>query len=117
MTGTKISIFKGNKIRKVIHNNKWWFVVEDVVSALIDSSNVKDYINKMRRRDPELSKGYGQIVHTLKVLTEGGKQRMNCANTEGVFRIIQSIPSSKAEPFKRWLAKVGYERVQEIENP
>ncbi|MDO8526316.1 MAG: Bro-N domain-containing protein [Deltaproteobacteria bacterium] len=114
---TKIAIFRGKKIRKTLHNNEWYFVVEDVVSALIDSLNVKDYINKMRRRDQELSKGYGQIVHTLEVPTEGGKQMMNCANTEGIFRIIQSIPSPKAEPFKRWLAKVGYERIQEIEDP
>ena len=71
----------------------------------------------MRIRDPELAKEYGQIVHTLEVPTEGGKQKMNCSNTEGIFRIIQSIPSPKAEPFKRWLAKVGYERVREIENP
>jgi len=91
--------------------------VEDVVLALTDSVNVKDYINKMRVRDAELSKGYGQIVHTLEMPTEGGVQNVNCANTEGIFRIIQSIPSPKAEPFKRWLAKVGYERVQEIENP
>jgi DNA-damage-inducible protein D len=117
METTKIALFNGRKIRKTIHNNEWWFVVEDVVLALIDSANVKDYINKMRRRDQELSKGYGQIVHTLEVPTEGGKQKMNCANTEGIFRIIQSIPSPKAEPFKRWLAKVGYERVQEIEDP
>ena len=114
---TKIALFKGKEIRKTLHDNKWWFVVEDVVLALTDSTNAKDYINKMRRRDPELSTGYGQIVHTLEVPTEGGKQMMNCANTEGVFRIIQSIPSPKAEPFKHWLAKVGYERVQEIENP
>ena len=117
METTKIALFKGRGIRKIIYNNEWWFVVEDVVLALIDSANVKDYINKMRRRDQELAKGYGQIVHTLEVPTEGGKQMMNCANTEGIFRIIQSIPSSKAEPFKRWLAKVGYERVQEIEDP
>jgi DNA-damage-inducible protein D len=117
METTKIALFKGRKIRKTIQNNEWWFVVEDVVSALIESANVKDYMNKMRRRDPELSKGYGQIVHTLEVPTMGGKQKMNCANTEGIFRIIQSIASPKAEPFKRWLAKVGYERVQEIEDP
>ena len=66
---TKIAIFKGRKVRKTIYHNEWWFVVEDVVLALIDSVNVKDYINKMRRRDPELSKGYGQIVHTLSVAT------------------------------------------------
>lgn len=114
---TKIAIFKGKKIRKIIHNNEWWFVVEDVVLVLTDSANVKDYINKMRRRDVELNKGYRQFVHTLEIQTEGGPQKMNCANTEGIFRIIQSIPSPKAEPFKRWLARVGYERVQEIENP
>ncbi len=92
-------------------------MVEDIVLALTDSVNPKDYINKMRRRDEELDKGYGQFVHTLDVSTEGGLQKMNCANTEGIFRIIQSIPSPRAEPFKRWLAKVGYERVQEVENP
>ena len=116
-TTTKIAIFKGKEVRKTIHNNEWWFVVEDVVLALIYSVNVKDYINKMKRRDSELSKGYGQFVHTLEIETVGGKQRMNCANIEGIFRIIQSIPSPKAEPFKRWLAKVGYERVKEIEDP
>ena len=114
---TKIAIFKGKEIRKTIYNNEWWFVVEDIVLALIDSVNVKDYINKMRARDTELSKGYGQIVRTLEVPTEGGKQKMNCADTEGIFRIIQSIPSPKAEPFKRWLARVGYERIKEIEDP
>lgn len=113
----QIALFKGKKIRKTIFNKEWWFVVEDVVLALTDSANVKDYINKMRIRDEELSKGYGQIVTPLEVPTEGGKQKMNCANTEGIFRIIQSIPSPKAEPFKRWLARVGYERIQEIENP
>jgi hypothetical protein len=117
MENNKIALFKGRQIRRIIHNNEWWFVVEDVVLALTDSLNPKDYINKIRRRDPELAKGYGQIVHTLPILTEGGTQQMNCANTEGIFRIVQSIPSPKAEPFKRWLAKVGYERVQEIENP
>jgi hypothetical protein len=71
----------------------------------------------MKQRDPELGKGWVQIVHILSIMTAGGAQNMLCANTEGIFRIIQSIPSPKAEPFKRWLAKVGYERVQEIEDP
>jgi hypothetical protein len=71
----------------------------------------------MRQRDPDLAKGWVQIVHTLVVSTAGGNQKMLCANTEGIFRIVQSIPSRKAEPFKMWLAKVGYERVQEIEDP
>ncbi|MBU1006490.1 MAG: Bro-N domain-containing protein [Candidatus Omnitrophica bacterium] len=117
ITTTKIAIFRKREIRKTIHNNEWWFVVNDVVSALIDSPNVQDYIKKMRKRDDELSKGWGQIVTPLLVKTSGGAQKLNCANTEGIFRIIQSIPSPKAEPFKRWLARIGYERIQEIENP
>jgi hypothetical protein len=114
---TSIAVFKGKEIRKTLHDNEWWFVVEDVVLALIDSSDPKQYIQRMKQRDPELGKGWVQIVHTLLIDTSGGPQKMNCANTEGIFRIIQSIPSPKAEPFKRWLAKVGYERVQEIEDP
>jgi prophage antirepressor-like protein len=114
---TKISVFKKKEIRKTLHNNEWWFVIEDVVSALTDSVQPKGYIKDMRRRDPELAKGWGQIATPLEIDTAGGKQKLNCANTEGIFRLIQSIPSPKAEPFKRWLAKVGYERVQEIEDP
>lgn len=114
---TKIAIFKGKNIRKIIFNNEWWFVVEDVVLALIDSNDPKQYIKKMRSRDQELAKGWVQFVTPLAIKTTGGTQKLNCSNTEGIFRIIQSIPSPKAEPFKRWLAKVGYERVQEIEDP
>lgn len=113
----KIAIFQKNEIRKTLYKNEWWFVIEDVVAALTGSVQPKGYIKDMRRRDEELSKGWGQIATPLVVDTTGGPQKLNCANTEGIFRIIQSIPSSKAEPFKRWLAKVGYERVQEIENP
>jgi DNA-damage-inducible protein D len=112
-----IAIFRGKEIRKILHNNEWWFVVVDVVSALTDSIDPSGYIKDMRRRDDELSKGWGQIATPLSIQTDGGPQKINCANTEGIFRIIQSIPSPKAEPFKRWLAKVGYERVQEIEDP
>lgn len=114
---TKIALFRGKGVRKTLNNNEWWFVVEDVVLALIDSKDPKQYIQRMKQRDTELGKGWVQIVHTLTIKTEGGKQHMLCANTEGIFRIIQSSPSPKAEPFKRWLAKVGYERVQEIEDP
>jgi hypothetical protein len=114
---TKIALFKGKKIRKIIHQNEWWFVIVDVVAALTDSIQPDGYIKDMRRRDEELHKGWGQIATPLSIPTEGGPQMINCANAEGIFRIIQSIPSQKAEPFKRWLAKVGYERVQEIENP
>ena len=100
-----------------MYQNEWWFAIVDVIAALTDSVQPQGYIKDMRRRDPELNKGWGQIATPLLVETEGGKQKINCADTEGIFRIIQSIPSPKAEPFKRWLAKVGYERVQEIENP
>jgi len=116
-SSTKIALFKGNKIRKTIHNNEWWFAIIDVIVALTDSIQPEGYIKDMRRRDPDLSKGWGQIATPLSMPTRGGVQQINCANTEGIFRIIQSIPSPKAEPFKRWLAKVGYERMQEIENP
>jgi len=117
MEATKIVIFKGKNIRKTIFKNEWWFVISDVVAVLTDSKDPSGYIKDMRRRDKELSKGWGQIATPLWIETPGGKQKVNCANTEGIFRIIQSIPSPKAEPFKRWLAKVGYERVQEIEDP
>ena len=113
----QIAIFRGRNIRKTIYNKEWWFVINDVIEALTDSTQPEGYIKDMRRRDEELSKGWGQIATPLEVPTAGGKQKMNCANIEGLFRIIQSIPSPKAEPFKRWLAKVGYERIQEIEDP
>lgn len=114
---TKISLFKNKKIRKILHQNEWWFVIADFIAALTDSLDPAGYLKDMRRRDEELLKGWGQIATPLSIQTEGGLQQINCANTEGIFRIIQSIPSSKAEPFKRWLAKVGFERIQEIENP
>jgi prophage antirepressor-like protein len=110
-------VFQNKKIRRIWHNKEWWFVLENIVSVLTDSRDAKQYIQRMKQRDEELAKGWVQIVHTLSIPTPGGSQNMNCATTQGIFRIIQSIPSTKAEPFKLWLAKVGYERVQEIENP
>ena len=114
---TKIAVFKGQRIRKTIYKGEWWFVVSDVVAVLTDSVQPDGYIKDMRRRDPELSRGWGQIATPLLIKTLGGPQKLNCANTEGIFRIVQSIPSSKAEPFKKWLARVGYERIKEIEDP
>jgi prophage antirepressor-like protein len=111
------AIFQEKTIRRTLHEEAWWFVVEDVVLALIESRDPKQYIQRMKQRDPELGKGWVQIVRTLPIATAGGPQNLNCANAEGVFRLIQSIPSPKAEPFKRWLAKVGKERLDEIENP
>ncbi len=112
-----IAVFQETTIRRVWHNEEWWFAIVDVVGVLTDSVQPEGYVKDLRRRDPELAKGWGQIATPLAVKTAGGAQRVNCANTEGLFRIIQSIPSPKAEPFKRWLAQVGYERVKEIENP
>ena len=119
---TRIALFQRKEIRRTIHNNEWWFVVTDVIAALTDSANPSDYLKKMRKRDPDLSelfKGGGQFVPplALEFATAGGPQKIQCWNTEGLLRLIQSIPSPKAEPFKRWLAKVGYERIQEIEDP
>lgn len=113
----KIVVFQEKTIRRTWHKDEWWFSVQDVVATLTDSANPSDYIKKIRTRDKELAKGWGQFVTPLWLESEGGTQRTNCANTGGLFRIIQSIPSPKAEPFKRWLAQVGYERVKEIEDP
>ena len=110
-------VFQEKAIRRTWHNEEWWFAIVDVVAVLTDSVQPEGYVKDLRRRDKELAKGWGQIATPLRIETEGGVQRVNCANTEGLFRIIQSISSPKAEPFKRWLAQVGYERVKEIENP
>ena len=117
MKTKELVVFQGKQIRRTWYNNEWWFVIEDIVAVLTDSKDTKQYIQKMKQRDEELAKGWIQFVHTLSITTSGGTQNMNCSNAEGIFRIIQSIPSKKAEPLKRWLGKVGYERVQEIENP
>lgn len=112
------AIFEEHAIRRARHNEEWWFAIVDVVAVLTDSTDVKQYIKKMRSRDPMLDANWGTTCTPLHLLAPDGKLRAtNCANTEGLFRIIQSIPSPKAEPFKRWLAQVGYERVKEIENP
>jgi len=118
----RIALFQRKGIRRVIHGNEWWFVITDVVAALTDSANPQGYFKDMRKRDPSLAealKGGGQLAPPLGLEfdTAGGRQMLQCWNTEGIFRLIQSIPSPKAEPFKRWLARVGYERIQEIEDP
>lgn len=115
----KIALFKGKKIRKTLYQDGWWFSVVDVVEALTDSVDAKDYWYKMKIRvKNEDGIELSTICRQLKLEAPDGKMReTDCANPEGILRIIQSIPSPKAEPFKRWLAKVGYERVQEIENP
>ena len=119
IASTKIAVFKGKKVRKTIHNNEWWFSVVDIVGVLSESENPRDYWYKMKIRvKDESGVQLSTNCRQLKLIAPDGKEReTDCADTETLFRIIQSIPSPKAEPFKRWLAKVGYERIQEIENP
>ncbi len=116
---SKIAVFRKKEIRRIIHENEWWFSVVDVVGALTDSENPRDYWYKMKIR-VQTEEGFqlSTICRQLKLeASDGKKYATDCANTEAMFRIIQSIPSPKAEPFKMWLARVGYERVQEIEDP
>ncbi len=116
---TKIAIFRNKEIRKTIHNNEWWFSVIDIVAALTDSNNPRRYWSdlKIKLKNEGFIEVYEKIVQ-LKLEAPDGKLRAtDCANTETMFRIIQTIPSPKVEPLKRWLARVGYERVQEIEDP
>lgn len=115
-----IKLFQEKKIRSMWNEEEqqWYFSVVDVVGVLTDSVNPTDYLKKMRKRDEELATYLGTNCPQVEMLTDTGKKRKTlAANVQALFRIIQSIPSPKAEPFKLWLAKVGYERVQEIENP
>ena len=117
--GMKLVVFKNKGIRRILHNNEWHFAVVDVVAALTDSDKPRDYWYRMKKRE-QVASGIelSTFCRQLKLeATDGKKYQTEVADTEGIFRIIQSIPSPKAEPFKRWLAKVGYERVQEIEDP
>ncbi|CAG0950910.1 hypothetical protein METP3_00206 [Methanosarcinales archaeon] len=107
-------VFEGTKIRRIWHDDQWFFSVVDLVAVLTDSANPNNYWKVLKHRDPQLV----TICNQLKLLSSDGKYyNTDCVNTRNAFRLIQSIPSKKAEPFKQWLAKVGYERVQEIENP
>jgi hypothetical protein len=111
-------VFEGKRIRRAWHKNEWWFSVVDVISALTDSNNPRNYWSMLKAREAEQGIELSTFCVQLKLPSADGKNyETDCANTQALFRIIQSVPSPKAEPFKRWLAKVGYERVQEIENP
>ena len=111
-----IQVFEGKNVRIVWNEQeeKYYFAVADIVQVMTDTTNPTDYLKKMRQRDKELSKGWGQIVTPLLFQTAGGKQKINFADLEGIFRIIQSIPSKKAEPVKQWLAEVGAQRVDQM---
>lgn len=115
----KIIEFQKREIRRTWHRDEWYFSVIDIVSVLTDSSNPRNYWSMMKKRELKTS---GIQLYTicvrLKLLSQDGKMRStDCGNVESILRIVQSIPSKKAEPFKRWLARVEYERIQEIENP
>ncbi|MBI2106620.1 Bro-N domain-containing protein [Candidatus Woesearchaeota archaeon] len=110
-------VFEGKNVRRTWFNDEWWFVAVDIVVVLTDSKDPSGYLKDMRRRDEGFAKGWRQIATPLPIETAGGVQHLNCVSTRGAFRLIQSIPSPKAEPFKQWLAQVGYERVQEIQDP
>ena len=113
----QIALFKGKKIRKIMYNKEWYFSVIDIIAILTDSPTPRQYWSKVKQRefiDLQLSPIWVQLKLES---SDGKKYKTDCANTEDMLRIIQSIPSPKAEPLKRWLAKVGYERIQEIENP
>ena len=114
-----IQVFEGKNIRIVWNEQeeKYYFAVADIVQVMTDTTNPTDYLKKMRQRDKELPKGWGQIVTPLLFQTAGGKQKINFADLEGIFRIIQSIPSKKAEPVKQWLAEVGSQRVDQMIDP
>ena len=117
---SNIRLFESKKIRSVWNEDeeKWYFSVQDVVEVLTDSVDVKDYIKKMKKRDSQLNANWGTICPLVEMTAaDGRKRKIQASNTEGLFRIIQSIPSVKAEPFKQWLAKVGYERIEETEDP
>jgi len=115
---THIAIFRNKNIRKIIHNNEWWFSVVDICGALVESIDPGAYWRKLKERLKDEGSQVVTFCHDLKLTASDGKKyATDCANTEGIFRIVQSVPSPKAEPFKKWLAKVGYERVQEIDDP
>lgn len=99
------------------NTEEWYFVVVDVIGAITDSVNPTDYIKKLKKRDTVLAEGWGQIVTPLSVITRGGRQRLNCADMRGILRIIQSIPSHKAEPFKQWMAEVAAHRIDQMQDP
>ncbi len=118
MEDNRIILFEDRQIRREYFDNEWYFSVVDVVGVLSDSINPTDYLKKMRKRDEQLNLYLGTNCPQITMMTASGKRRKILAGSaEHLFRIIQSIPSPKAEPFKQWLAKVGYERVMEIENP
>jgi hypothetical protein len=119
MNENRIAIFQGKHIRKVLHNDQWWFSIIDIIEVLVGGGRPRKYWNDLKKK--LVAEGYVEVsekIGQLKLPAPDGKLReTDCAETETIFRIIQSVPSPKVEPLKRWLARVGKERIDEIENP
>jgi len=115
----RVAVFDGKQIRKIMHEGEWWFSIVDIVAVLTDSNIPKRYWSDLKRKLKRegYSELYDKIVQLKFLAADGKKYATDCANTETMFRVIQSIPSPKVEPLKQWLARVGYERLEEIENP
>ena len=115
---TALIVFQDKKIRRTWFNDEWWFSVVDIIEVLTESARPRKYWNDLKKKLYDAGFELSEKIGQLKVTSSDGKQYLSdCVNTKNAFRIIQSIPSPKAEPFKQWLAQVGYDRVQEIENP
>lgn len=112
-----IKIFDKESVRRIWHNEEWYFVITDVIQVLTDSKNPQQYLKNIKKRDPELFKGGVKIETPLLIDTAGGKQKIKCANRQGIFRLLMSISSPKVEPFKQWMAQISEQYIEEIENP
>ena len=117
-TKNALVVFQGKKIRRKWFNDEWWFSVVDIIEVLTDSTRPRKYWSDLKKKISEEGFELSEKIGQLKLMSSDGKKYLtDCANTKNMFRIIQSIPSPKAEPFKQWLAQVGYERIEEIQNP
>ncbi|HEY4504473.1 MAG TPA: Bro-N domain-containing protein [Candidatus Paceibacterota bacterium] len=114
---SKIDLFKDKGVRKIFKDGEWWFSVKDVLEALTDTTDGTRYAADLRKKDAGLNSGYSEITRTLEYGSNGGRQQTTFIKIEGIFRLMQSVPTGKAEAFKKWLAKVGFERIQEMQNP
>ncbi len=114
---SRVELFRKKPIRKTLHSGEWWFSIKDVIESLTEVQDGSHYIAGIRSRDTDLQAWWEQNVAVLPFMSGSGRQQTNFVNIEGIFRIMQSIPTSKSEPFKKWLAKVAFERLQELQNP
>lgn len=114
---SKVELFQRKEIRKVMHHNEWWFSVKDILEVLTDTTDGNRYSRDIRERDPGLKAHWNELTEVLPFNTARGPRNTTFVDVEGIFRLVQSIPSAKVEPFKKWLARVAFERLQEVKNP